>query len=1051
MPCVTIERQRIIAFACAILLCGQRLSGEPVPTQPWQLQLNAEDAQRSSELNESIDRLVEQSQLQRAAERAHDLVAIHNRALGTDHWSTRDCQAVWDLLQRATRIEPAQRDEFVGAWRDFRIVSNHDARPPSPADASRTAQASEAAQRSELLDRCEKSFLSVGGPDHPLVASIRAAKSSHQYRNGKYQAAARLADEALRGLRLAYGDRHPGTARCLELQGLAHMQMGHDPRAEQSLRAAVDAFRGVFGEEHEEMMRCLGHLGHVLSRSGNHREALPLLTRVMKFTSDKLGPGHPETAKSYLFVASNLRESGQLIAAERMLHDTIALARTHLGNESECLGSCFAHLGLCLRQQGRYAPAEQAYREALRIMRHAKGNEHPQTALCVWNVAVILNLQRRYADAEQAVNEFIALEQKIRASDGGLFFLDAYELLFESRLQQGKRQNAEEFVQLQRLLRQSVENNRQRLGEQHIRTAVAYVRLATYLEGAKSFQEARDLYNAALAICRKTEGDLHSETIKVRQRLGKLNYLLGDDSRAEQLLAEAADAIEKSRAAHGYVGLGYAAERSINPNLPLLSMILARRGRPIEAWQRLEQAKARGLLDDLTTRRENGESHESTAAVGKAFELDRIQSYLSPDTALVAWATAWWNHNDQGESWACVVRSQGEPHWIRLTGSGRDGRLSASDAQLGRHVIASVATPPRRGQSWNNDELQSFRAVTLDPIETFLGPQDGLPAARHLIVAFPSPSNLPIEVLTDRYVVSYAPSATVWAWLRERNRADATPREKRLLAVADPEYAEPIGALARRDGSPSANVRDYPSLPGTRSEVETISQLFGDAHVILSGRHATREEIQKLASADRLKDFAFLHFATHGEANDAAPLQSAIVLGRSESETSSERAIQSRAPNDGRLTAEQVLRTWKLDAELVTLSACETAWGPIQDGEQFIGFSHALFLAGARSVVLSLWNVRDDATSLLMRRFYENLLASRPDLRASLSKAEALHDAKQWLRTLRADQLDGLLESFPPSIRSSIRQHRADTPIDVARPFEHPYFWAPFILIGADR
>ena len=88
------------------------------------------------------------------------------------------------------------------------------------------------------------------------------------------------------------------------------------------------------------------------------------------------------------------------------------------------------------------------------------------------------------------------------------------------------------------------------------------------------------------------------------------------------------------------------------------------------------------------------------------------------------------------------------------------------------------------------------------------------------------------------------------------------------------------------------------------------------------------------------------------------------------------------------------MSTWKLDAELVTLSACRSGLGRQGGGEGFIGFAQAFFLAGARSLVVSLWEVDDRATSLLMTRFYQNWLGKRPGLDRPLSKAEALREAQ---------------------------------------------------------
>src|SRR5262249_34278882 len=107
-----------------------------------------------------------------------------------------------------------------------------------------------------------------------------------------------------------------------------------------------------------------------------------------------------------------------------------------------------------------------------------------------------------------------------------------------------------------------------------------------------------------------------------------------------------------------------------------------------------------------------------------------------------------------------------------------------------------------------------------------------------------------------------------------------------------------------------------------------------------------------------------------------------------------------------------------------------------------LGFAQALFVKGARSVVLSLWKVDDRATSLLMQRLYANLLGRREGLTGPMPRAQALHEAKTWLRGLSALEAAGLTRSAPRRFRTP------NDPTPVAS-FDHPYYWAGFILIGA--
>src|SRR5262249_10569271 len=135
---------------------------------------------------------------------------------------------------------------------------------------------------------------------------------------------------------------------------------------------------------------------------------------------------------------------------------------------------------------------------------------------------------------------------------------------------------------------------------------------------------------------------------------------------------------------------------------------------------------------------------------------------------------------------------------------------------------------------------------------------------------------------------------------------------------------------------------------------------------------------------------------------------------------------------------------WDLDADLVVLSACETGLGKNAQGEGLIGFAQAFIHKGARSVVLSRWPVDDVATSLFMRRFYQNLLGKRDDLKKAMGRAESLREAKKWLRSLEAKDAEKEIESLPPGERGKV----VKAPKGQSKTYEHPYYWAAFTLIG---
>lgn len=219
--------------------------------------------------------------------------------------------------------------------------------------------------------------------------------------------------------------------------------------------------------------------------------------------------------------------------------------------------------------------------------------------------------------------------------------------------------------------------------------------------------------------------------------------------------------------------------------------------------------------------------------------------------------------------------------------------------------------------------------------------------------------------LLDRFGVRYVPSASVLPYLVRRK----APPARRLLALGDPDVGD-----ARYD------------LKFAEAEVQAVATTFTDARVLVR-KEATKEAFARLAEGA-----SHIHFAGHGRFDSDDPLASGLMLAGAR-------------PGDGFLSLGE-LYSLQLDADLVTLSACETGLGKIQNGDDVVGLARGFLYAGARTIVASLWRVDDQATSYLMARFYENL--------ETRNKRDAL----------RAAQL-ATKDRYP-----------------------HPFFWAAFELTG---
>jgi tetratricopeptide (TPR) repeat protein len=724
------------------------------------------------------------------------------------------------------------------------------------------------------------------------------------------------------------------------------------------------------------------------------------------------------------------------------------------------------------------------------------------------------------------------------------------------------------------------------LGEDHPHTAQSYNNVAANLGAQGQHAQAEPLLQKALAICRRVLGEDHPDTALSYNNVAYNLYAQGQYREAATAWADAARSFEAARLAVTAAGLDRAAFGARLSPLPPLAACLARLGQPTDAWQRLEQHLARGLLDEAAARtsptrtpdelrrqqellgRRQQFDTQITALLARPGKLDavraplqqlsrqraevqaqlsrldaewsrrevldlpRIQAQLPADAALVAWVdvAAAQAAGPHGEHWACLVKHRGPPVWVRLPGCGTAGAWTEADDWLpGAVAFALTFRGGPATDDWPQLRQRLYRQ-RLAPLESHLKGVRQLLAVPAGVMA-----GVPVEALSDRFTVSYVPSGSVFARLREQ-RPPAAPAA--LLAVGDPTFTHPQAAAAPppplpehgllltqvlpggnaqqsglrpgdvllrygdtkltapddlrpaeggvavavqvwRDGqvrevkvrpgrlgvglarapAPVAlrqrreadallrSVRgaDPEPLPGTRREVEALAQLFARADVLL-GSDANEQRLEALAQEGRLKQYGYLHLATHGVIDVGEPKRSALLLARDRLPDPLAQAQAGRRVYEGRLTMADVLRDWQLEAELVTLSACETALGAEGGGDGFVGFSQALLLAGARSLVVSLWKVDDTATALLMQRFYQNLLGKRDGLEKPLPKAAALREAKHWLRDLTAEQIDREVAGLPKLERGGVRP-RPGGAAEV-RPYAHPYYWSAFILIG---
>jgi len=237
--------------------------------------------------------------------------------------------------------------------------------------------------------------------------------------------------------------------------------------------------------------------------------------------------------------------------------------------------------------------------------------------------------------------------------------------------------------------------------------------------------------------------------------------------------------------------------------------------------------------------------------------------------------------------------------------------------------------------------------------------------------------------LVNDYDIAYSSSISSLQEIILRKKSNGEKRYMDLLAFGDPYFGP------KEKGNSSLN---YSRLKYSSTEIRKISQHFKKSKVFLQNE-ASEETLKNLS----LEDYKIIHFATHSRIDNNSPARSHITLARN----------KDTAENDFLETRE--IYNLKLNADLVTLSACESGLGKLIKGEGIEGLNRAFFYAGASSLLISLWPVNDQATSQLMERFYIYLKSSE-----SISSA------------LRKTKLE-MINSYNLS---------------------HPYYWAGFIISG---
>jgi CHAT domain-containing protein len=720
-----------------------------------------------------------------------------------------------------------------------------------------------------------------------------------------------------------------------------------------------------------QVAAALNQIGVRYGSGGNYAKALEYLQRSLTIY-EKLGD-EDKVLDQQINIGNVFR--WQRDFAQALTFQRRVLAAAEARGDKRRIALPTINIAFILQEQGDTAGAIEHFEKGLALMREL--NDQVTVAYVMSSLATSKSLVGRRAEAIALYRDALQIQEALGNKAGAAFTLGSLAYLESSEgrpreaIVLGNRALAlaEEIGARETLWR--VHTN---LGNSHVSVAEyanarsAYERAIETIEGMRKelvggeleqqrfFADKLEPYWGMLAVASKekkaAEALAHAERAKARILL---DVARSGRSRITQAMTDAER--EREAALRGAVAAANADYRRAagapTREPAALKAFSEQRDRALLDYQRFETVLY-ATHPELKVKR--GEAEWSGVEATAALIDDR--------TAVVEFA----------------VTSDRTYGFVLTRGGNARGTVHAWTIDISSQDLAARTEKLRR--SLESRDL-GFRAAAREMYTLLLAPAAAHLAGKQTLIVVPDRVlwELPFQALDtgkryllEDHAILYAASMAVIAAARHTPRAAATTR---VLAIGDT------------------------SLPHAPAEVRTLATIYGPPQTTVWMASSTTEaQFKKEAH-----DYSVIHFATHGVRDDRNAIRSHLLL------------TQRTAGNveDGTLEAWEFMQM-TLSANLIVLSACETALGRVGDGEGMIGLTWALFIAGSPSVVASQWRVESTSTTDLIIGFHRDLATNRAAPPSSLRAAQALRASA--LRLLRGGA------------------------------YSHPFYWAGFVTIG---
>jgi len=932
-------------------------------------------------------------------------LAIREKALGPDHpdvaLSLNNLAELYREQGRYAEAEPLHKRSL--AIREKALGPNH---PDVAVSLNNLAALYQDQGRYPEAEPLYKRSLAIRekalGPDHRDVAASLNNLAEFYDLQGRYAEAEPLYKRSLAINEKALGPNHPGVA--IDLSNLASLyrEQGKYGEAEPLYKRALAIDEKALGPNHPDVAVCLNNLAALYDEQGRYAEAEPVYKRSLAIREKAFGPDHPSVAVALRNLAAVYGKLNRYAEAEPLLRRSLAILEKALGPDHPGVATTLNGLAALYDDQGRYDQAQPLYERALSIREKAFGPDHPDLATSLENLAALYEKQGKYAEAEPLLRRGLAIREQALGPDhpyvalglanlAGLYFARGNyaqaAAFFDPALQNLAGQFESSFAYMSEKDRLQFLSTVRGIFDGYLSFCFAYWKADSALAGK--------MYDLSLW----EKGLVGASVASLRAQVAS-----SGDAEALQLFDQLAEKKTESARLVSARPTGWQdLRKKVDDEANDLEQQLARRVSSLAEQKNLAHASWRD-----------------------------VQKKLQPPEAAVEFVRF---HFYDGKKWtdtykyvALVVTpdEKDAPALIALGDAKdleadplRDYRLRVGLNENG--TVRGVAVKPEEEKPGAAPKTTFYDAFW-KPLESALGNVQRIYLSPDGALNQVALGDVPADdgrLLMEKYDLRIVSSTK--DILRDPHKLSANSAVLIGNPTFDLDPAQQRAALRSALSTQTAQVvpvteatgllsRDFTGstlkpLPGTQAEVQAISSLLEKRHWNVQSftqQNALKETLLHM-KAPRV-----LHLATHGFFESDQPekeqrlgndqpsgledpmLRSGLFFAGANRRLSGQPTPADL--DDGVLTAYEASTLNLQGTELVVLSACETGLGEVAAGEGVFGLRRALEVAGAQSVLMSMWSVPDKETQELMSLFYAKWLAGQ-------DKHEALREAQLEMRS----------------------------------------------------